>query len=68
MRLWLPVRLFQRAKVMNDAEKEALYNKLMDNMQDATCKMIIAELESIREEVNLFIDALIEEKIKKYNS
>lgn len=53
---------------MNDAEKEALYNKLMDNMQDATCKMIIAELESIREEVNLFIDALIEEKIKKYNS
>ena len=53
---------------MNDAEKEALYNKLMDNMQDATCKMIIVELESIREEVNLFIDALIEEKIKKYNS
>lgn len=48
--------------------KEELYNKLLDNMTNTTCKMIIAELENIREELNLFIDTLIEEEIQKFNS
>lgn len=47
-------------------KNEEEYNKLLDVMQDITCKMIIAELESIREEVNTFIDELIKEKIEKY--
>lgn len=53
---------------MDKEEQNKLYNRLLDNMADTTCKMIIAELESIREEVNLFIDTLIEEKIQNYNS
>ena len=35
-------------------------------MQNTTCKMIIAELESIREEINRFIDDLIQKEIEKY--
>lgn len=49
-------------------KNEELYEKLLNSMQDATCKMIIAELESIREELNNFIDELIQEKIEKYKS
>lgn len=52
----------------NDEERrEALEEVILNKMQETTCKMIIAELESIREELNAFIDALIEEKIKNYN-
>ena len=40
--------------------------KLFDVMQNTTCKMIIAELESIREEINRFIDDLIQKEIEKY--
>lgn len=48
-------------------QKEEIYNHMIDLMQKVTCEMIIAELESIREEINIFIDELIEEKVKKYN-
>lgn len=40
--------------------------KLFDVMQNTTCKMIVAELESIREEINRFIDDLIQKEIEKY--
>lgn len=57
-----------RKEKQNKMKNEELYEKLLNSMQDATCKMIIAELESIREELNNFIDELIQEKIEKYKS
>ena len=45
----------------NENENEKLLNKITN----VTCKVIIAELESIREEMHIFIDNLIDEQIKQ---
>lgn len=39
---------------------------LIDVMENTTCEMIIGELENIREELNRFIDDLIEKEVEKY--
>lgn len=42
-------------------------NPLIEVAKDITCKMIIAELENIREQLNMFIDDLIEIEIKNFS-
>ena len=47
---------------MTDEEIKVLF----DVMENTTCEMIIGELENIREELNRFIDDLIEKEVDKY--
>ena len=53
---------------MDKEQQKAIEKAILDKATQTTCEFIIAELESIREEINAFIDKLIEEKIKNYNN